>query len=72
MKEILQNEKYFKNRKIKFNIALCFKNTPNDICTEDKNEWVNLVNDLYNYIMTTIKENNLDIEIIMMEMKKNV
>ena len=64
MKEILQNEKYFKNRKIKFNIALCFKNTPNDICTEDKNEWVNLVNDLYNYIMTTIKENNLDIEII--------
>ena len=64
MNEIINNEKYIKKHNITFSLFLCFKNTPNDICEEDKNNWISLVNDLYIYLTNTIKENKLKIEII--------
>ena len=61
---IIDNQRYFKNRGIKFNLDLCFKNTPSNICEYNEHEWISLVDDIYKYINEMILNYELDLEII--------
>ena len=61
---IIHNQRFFKRRGIKFNLALCFKNTPNDVCNGKMHEWISLIDDLYIYLKEIILNYEIDLEII--------
>ena len=56
--ELEKYKKYFQSTKVKINLALCFKNTPCDICLWDFYHWKDLVDELYSYIDDFITKNN--------------
>ena len=62
--ELEKYKKYFQSTKVKINLALCFKNTPCDICLWDFYHWKDLVDELYSYIDDFITKNNFNIEIV--------
>ena len=60
---ILYYYKNYQEKETKY-IALCFKNTPYDICDDDYYNWVSLTTDYYNYLENIIIENKLNLVLI--------
>ena len=63
MDELIKYKQLFQSNDVSYNLALCFKNTPCDICYWDYYHWIDLVDDLYAYLDRVITENNMKLEV---------
>ena len=64
MDELIKYKQLFQSNDVSYNLALCFKNTPCDICYWDYYHWIDLVDDLYAYLDRVITENNMNLEVV--------